>query len=281
MVICFKSVLIRVYFYIANYSSGSIIVIIMINEGNLIFLYKDDRRNFLIKAQGGRLHTDFGYIELKDIIGKKFGQKIDTNLGHAFYILRPNLYEMVMKIKRKTQILYPKDIGIILTKANIFPGARVIESGAGSGALTTALANFVRPGGKVYSYERSEEFLDNAKKNIEKYGLGDYVEFKLREVTTEYDETEVDFVMIDIGSQWDLVDAAYKSLKGGSRLASICPTFEQLTKTVFTLEEKGFINIETVEVFVRHILVRRGKTRPEQQMPSHTGWLVFATKVLP
>jgi tRNA (adenine57-N1/adenine58-N1)-methyltransferase len=251
----------------------------MINEGDLIFLYKDERRNFLVKLQGGRLHTDFGFIELKDIIGKEFGQRIDTSLGHAFYILRPYLHEMVMKIKRKTQILYPKDIGTILTKANIFPGARVIESGAGSGALTTALANFVRPNGKVYSYDRSEEFLENAKKNLEKYGLSDYVEFKLREVTDEYDEKEVDFVMIDIGSQWDLIDAAYKSLKGGSRLASICPTFEQLTKTVFTLEEKGFINIETVEVFVRHILVRRGKTRPEQQMPSHTGWLVFATKI--
>jgi len=251
----------------------------MINEGDLVFLYKDERRNYLLKLQGGRLHTDLGYIELKDIYGKEFGQIIETNLKHAFYILRPYLHEKVMKIKRKTQILYPKDIGIILTRANIFPGARVIESGAGSGSLTTALANFVRPTGKVYSYERNEEFLENTKKNIERYGLSEWVEFKLREVTTEYDEKEVDFIMIDIGSPWDLIDAAYKSLKGGAQLATICPTFEQLTKTVFTLEEKGFTNIESLEVFVRKILVRRGKTRPEQRMPSHTGWLVFATKI--
>jgi tRNA (adenine57-N1/adenine58-N1)-methyltransferase len=251
----------------------------MINEGDLVFLYKDEKRNYLIKMQGGRLHTDLGFLELKDIIGKEFGQKIDTNLKHSFYILRPYLHEMVMKVKRKTQILYPKDIGIILTRANIFPGARVIESGGGSGALTTALANFVRPGGKVYSYDRNEEFLENAKKNIEKYGLSEYVEFKHREVTDSYDEEEVDFVMIDIGSQWDLIDAAYKALKGGSRLATICPTFEQLTKTVFALEEKGFINIDSIEVFIRNILVRRGKTRPEQHMPSHTGWLVFASKI--
>lgn len=251
----------------------------MIKEGDLVFLYKDERRNFLIKAQGGRLHTDLGFIELKDLYDKEYGQKIETNLKHAFYILRPYLHEMVMKVKRKTQILYPKDIGIILTKANIFPGARVIESGAGSGSLTTALANFVRPNGKVYSYERNEEFLENAKKNLTKYGLNEWVEFKLREVTDEYDEKEVDFVMIDIGSPWDLIDAAYKSLKGGAQLATICPTFEQLTKMVFTLEEKGFTNIESLEMFVRKILVRRGKTRPEQRMPSHTGWLVFATKI--
>jgi len=71
----------------------------MINEGDLVFLYKDEKRNFLMKVQGGRLHTDFGFIELKDIIGKEFGQKIDTSLGHPFYILRPYLYEMIMKIK--------------------------------------------------------------------------------------------------------------------------------------------------------------------------------------
>ncbi|MDD4954960.1 MAG: tRNA (adenine-N1)-methyltransferase [Candidatus Omnitrophica bacterium] len=245
----------------------------------MVYLYKDERRNYLVKIQGGRLHTDLGFLELKDIIGKEYGEYAETNLKHAFYILRPDLHELVMKIKRKTQILYPKDIGIILTKANIFPGARVIESGAGSGALTTAMANFVRPNGKVYSYDRNEEFLENAKKNIERYGLSEYVEFKLREVTDSYDESEVDFVMIDIGSQWDLIDAAYKALKGGSRLATICPTFEQLTKTVFALEEKGFINIETEEILVRKILVRRGKTRPEQRIPSHTGWLVFASKI--
>jgi tRNA (adenine57-N1/adenine58-N1)-methyltransferase len=251
----------------------------MINEGDLVFVYRDERRNYLVKVQGGQMHTDLGYFNLKDLVGKELGQTITTNLGHTFYLLRPYLHEMVMKIKRKTQIVYPKDIGIIITRANIFPGARVIECGSGSGSLTTALANFVRPGGKVYSYDRNPEFSENARKNLERYGLSEHVEFKLREVIDEFDEKEVDFVMIDIGSQWDLIDAAHKSLKGGSRLASICPTYEQLTRFVFTLEEKGFTNIESMGILLRRILVRRGKTRPEQQMPSHTGWLVFASKV--
>ncbi len=252
----------------------------MVKQGDLIFLYNDDKRNFLIKAEEKTLHTDKGFLKVDSLIGRKFGEKVETNLGVPFYILRPYLYELIMKVRRKTQILYPKDIGMILTRGNIFPGARVIESGIGSGALTTALANFVRPNGHVYSYERNEEFLNNAKKNLEKNGLSEWVEFKHQEITNEFDEKEADFIMIDIGSPWELIDAAYNSLKGGSRLATICPTFEQLTKTVFTLEEKGFVNIETMEILLRRILVRRGKTRPELRMPSHTGWLVFATKIL-
>ena len=253
----------------------------MIKQGDLIFLYHDEKRNFLIKVEEKTLHTDKGFLKVHSFIGKKFGEKVETNLGIHFYILRPYLYEMIMKVRRKTQIMYPKDIGMILTRGNIFPGAKVIESGIGSGGLTTALANFVRPTGRVYSYERNEEFLNNAKKNLEKNGLSEWVEFKHQEITDEFDEKDADFIMIDIGSPWDLIDAAYKSLKGGSRLATICPTFEQLTRTVFTLEEKGFINIETMEILLRKILVRRGKTRPEQRMPSHTGWLVFATKIYP
>jgi len=253
----------------------------MIKEKDLVFLYNDDRRNFLLKVGARTLHTDKGFLKIEGLIGKNFGETIETNLGVPFYVLRPYLHEMIMKVRRKTQILYPKDIGTILTRAHIFPGAKVIESGIGSGALTTALANFVRPTGKVYSYERNEEFLENAKKNLEKNGLSQWVEFKHCEVVDEFDQKEADFIMIDIGSPWDLIEAAYKSLKGGSRLATICPTFEQLTKTVFTLEEKNFINIESMEILLRRILVRRGKTRPEQRMPSHTGWLVFATKVFP
>ncbi|MFH1519895.1 MAG: tRNA (adenine-N1)-methyltransferase [Candidatus Omnitrophota bacterium] len=252
----------------------------MVKQGDLIFLYNDEKRNFLLKAEVKTLHTDKGFLEIGSLIGKEFGQRAETNLGFPFYILRPYLYELVMKVRRKTQILYPKDIGMILVRGNIFPGAKVIESGIGSGALTTALANFVRPNGRVYSYERNKEFLENAKKNLEKNGLNEWVEFKHQEITTEFDEKEADFVMIDIGSPWELIDAAYKSLKGGCRLATICPTFEQLTKTVFSLEEKGFVNIETMEILLRRILVRRGKTRPEQLMPCHTGWLVFATKII-
>ncbi len=252
----------------------------MIKNNDLVYLYKDEKRNYLLKIAPQKFHTDKGYIDLEKIIGKDYGDRIETNLGEEFYILKPTLYELTMKLNRKTQIIYPKDAGLILMKATIFPGARVIEVGSGSGSFTCVLANFVKPEGKVYSYEKNREFLENAKKNVEKNGLSSWVEFKLKDVKDEFDEKNVDFVMIDIGSPWELIDASYKALKPGCRLATICPTYEQLTKTVFSLEEKGFVNIETWEILTRRVLVRKGRTRPEQRIPSHTGFIVLASKVL-
>ena len=252
----------------------------MINTGDLIFLYKNERRNYLITATSSKFHTDKGFIDLSEIIGKKYGLCVKTNLGEPFYVLVPSLYELMMKVHRKTQIIYPKDAGIILTKAAIFPGARVIESGVGSGSFTTVLANFVRPEGKVFSYERNEDFLKNARKNVTRNGLDKWVEFKLREVSDKFDEEMVDFVMIDIGSPWILINAAYHALKPGGTFATICPTYEQLTQTVFTLEESGFTHIESLEVLTRRILVRRGKHGRNKESPPIQAILSLPPKLL-
>ncbi len=242
-------------------------------------LFRDERHNYLIKVTKGRFHTDKGFIDLESLRNKNFGEKITTNMGEDFYILHPSLSDLVMKVNRQTQIIYPKDAGIILMYGTVHPGARIIEAGIGSGAMTTVFANFVRPHGKVYSYEQNIDFLNNARKNVHKNGLSQWVEFKHRKVIDRFDEEDVDFVLIDIGSPWELIDAAYHALKPGHRFATICPTFEQLMRTVSTLKEKGFVNIVTVEVLVRRILVREGRSRPEQRMPSHTGFLILATKI--
>lgn len=252
----------------------------MLKENDLVLLYYDEHRTFLIPLQNNTFHTDKGTIDLREVIGKRnFGDCILTNLNEPFYLLQPVLYDLVMKVKRQTQIMYPKDIGIILMKSHIYPGARVIEVGCGSGALTTALAYHLRPSGKVYAYEKREEFVENARKNVKKNGLEAWVEFKHKLVVDGFDEQEADFIMIDMPTPWELIPAAYASLKSGCSLSLICPTFDQLIRSVTSLKENKFTHIETLEVFTRRILVREGRTRPEQRIPSHTGFLVFAVKV--
>ena len=123
-----------------------------VKEGDDVLLYLDARRNYLVRIRRGeRFHTHRGFILLDDLLDKSFGESVLSNVGHRFIILKPTVYDYLMKSLRSTQILYPKDIGLILVYSAVGPGSRVVEAGTGSGALATALASSVRPTGRVYS----------------------------------------------------------------------------------------------------------------------------------
>ncbi len=250
-----------------------------IKSGDFVFLLSSDNKTFLIRAKEDKIFgTHLGNINLKDAIGKQYGEVIYSQLGKPFIILEPTLEDMMMKVRRLTQIIYPKDASLILLKTGISSGMRVIECGSGSGALTIALANAVAPNGKVYAYDRRGDFLENAKRNVKETGFSDYVDFKFREVEEGFDEEEVDIVVLDLPSPWEGVPYAAKSIRGGGRIASLSPTYNQVEKTAESLSKYGFVYIETIEVLVRKILVRTGKTRPAERMVSHTGYLTFGRK---
>jgi len=252
----------------------------MIKKGDLVILFSE-RRNYLVEVTDKLFHTDKGYIDLKELEQKNWGEKVLTNKGEVFYILKPTLEDLIMKgVKRFTQIIYPKDAGLIIVKSGINSESKVIEVGTGAGAFTIALANFLKPKGKLISYEKRKEFYELAKKNLEKAGVLNFVKLKNKEIKDRFDEKDADFIFLDLPTPWELIEAVYKALKPGFRCAGILPTVNQTEKFVISLKEKGFVNIETIEVLVRRILVREGKTRPEQQMPSHTGYLIFATKTI-
>ncbi|MEM2280767.1 MAG: tRNA (adenine-N1)-methyltransferase [Candidatus Bathyarchaeia archaeon] len=250
-------------------------------EGEYVLLYLDQRRTYLVKVEAGKaFHTHKGYIKLDDLIGKEYGSTVVSSFGVQFTVLRPLLRDYVMKSIRRTQIIYPKDIALVVVFSGIGPGSRVVEAGTGTGALTTALAHFVRPNGRVYSYEIRADFLETAEKNIKRAGLFDLVELKNKDITGGIDETDVDAVILDMAAPWLVVPHAYKALKPCGTLVSFSPTIDQTVKTVEALKENGFIDIGTVECLVRGMQVERGRTRPQTLMTAHTGYITFARKAL-
>jgi len=253
----------------------------LISEGDDIFLYLDRKRTYLVRVEAEKsFHTHKGYIQLGALIGKEYGTRIVSSMGTEFVALKPTLRDHIFKTSRQTQISYPKDISLIIMFSGIGPGSRVVEAGTGTGALTSAIAHYIRPAGRVYTYELRQEFQKNAKKNLERAGLLDYVELKEGDITLGIEEKDVDAVVLDMATPWLVVPHAYTALKGSGVLVSFSPTIDQVVKVVEALAEHGFVGVETVETLLRFMQVERGKTRPQTVMTGHTGYITFARKAI-
>ena len=252
-----------------------------ISEGDYVLLCLDSRRTYMLKVEAGKtFHTHKGYVKLDELIGKEFGVAFQSSLGIEFTALKPTLEDYIMKSSRKTQITYPKDIALIVMFSGIGPGSRVVESGTGTGALTTALAHYVKPDGRVYTYEYREEFQKNAEKNLKRTNLLEFVELKSGDVTAGIEERDVDAVVLDLAVPWLVVPHAYEALKPSGTIVSFSPTIDQVVKTVEALRENNFVFIETVECLMRAMQVERGKTRPHTMMTGHTGYITHARKAV-
>ena len=252
-----------------------------IREGDYVLLCLDPRRTYMVKVETEKtFHTHKGYLNLEELIGLDFGSAFQSSLGTAFTALKPTLEDYIMKSSRKTQITYPKDAALIIMFSGIGPGSRVAESGTGTGALTTALAHYVRSEGRVYSYELREEFQKNAEKNLKRANLSDFVELKSGDVTAGIEERDLDAVVLDLAVPWLVVPHAYIALKASGTIVSFSPTIDQVVKTTEALKENNFVFIETVECMMRGMQVARGKTRPHTMMTGHTGYITHARKTL-
>ena len=250
-----------------------------IQEGDEVLLYLDKKRSYLVKVEKDKeLHTHKGFINLTELIDKEFGTRIHSSKGVEFIAFRPTLRDYIFKISRRTQIIYPKDIALIIFFSGIEPGSRVVEGGTGAGALAAALANYVKPSGRVYSYEIREEFMETAAKNLRRIGLIEYVELKRGDLTRKIEEKNVDAVILDLATPWLVVPHAYEALKGSGIFISFSPTIDQVLKTTEALLENGFAGIETFESLFRGMQIKKGRTRPETLMTGHTGYITVARK---
>ena len=250
-------------------------------DGDYVLLSLGPRKTYMIRVENGKsFHTHKGFIKFDDLIGREYGSTVESSLGFEFTAMKPLLHDYIMKSARQTQITYPKDIALIVMFSGIGPGSRVVESGTGTGALTTALAHYVRPNGRIYSYEIRGEFQKTAEKNLTRAGLIDYVELKNKDVTTGMDERDVDSVILDLAVPWMVVPHAETALKPCGTIVSFSPTIDQVVKTAEALKENGFVSMETIECLMRGMQVERGKTRPHTLMTGHTGYITFARKAV-
>jgi tRNA (adenine57-N1/adenine58-N1)-methyltransferase len=249
--------------------------------GALALLMGRDRKTSVIQLEpGAEFHTHRGTIAHDDLIGLPWGTQARTHLGAPLLLLRPSTDDLVRNLKRTTQIVYPKDAGYILMKMRIAPGCRVIEAGTGSGGLTLVLAQAVGPNGCVISYDIRTAVQRLARQNLERLGLAEAVTFKERDIAEGFDERGFDALFLDLPNPWDYLDQAYAALTGGGFLGSILPTANQVINLVTALESADFGLIEVEELLLRPYRAASARLRPEDRLTPHTGYLVFARKLL-
>lgn len=259
-------------------------------EGDLCLLIDPKDRRHMLVLRGGQHfhHPRFGRVDHTDIIGKPPGIRLRGLHFTDVICLRPTLEEFIMRrLKRHTQIIYPKDLGSLALYGDIFPGARVLESGIGSGAASLTILRALSPGGKLVSYERREEFADLARRTIadfvQHYGdLRAEHEVEVRDVYEGIDERDLNTVLLDVPEPHNALPHVWEALCFGGVLLCWLPTVLQIHTLVRALQEKpGWAEIDTTETLVRHWDVNEKAIRPAQRMVAHTGFLIRARKVAP
>ncbi len=233
---------------------------------------------------GKEWHTHKGWIVHDDLIGLPEGSVVSTSAGLKFTAFVPLLTDYVLSMPRGATIVYPKDAALIVGFADIFPGARVLEAGVGSGALTLSLLRAVGPTGSVHSVERREEFAANATSNIENYFGGRPANWSLAigSVQEQEFDHEFDRVILDMLAPWECVEMAAKVLRPGGVFMAYVATTTQLSATAEALKDDGhFTEPESFESMVRGWHHEGLAVRPQQRMIGHTGFLIFSRRMAP
>ena len=233
---------------------------------------------------GKEWHTHKGWIVHDDLIGLPEGSVVSTSAGLKFTAFIPLLTDYVLSMPRGATIVYPKDSALIVGFADIFPGARVLEAGVGSGALTLSLLRAVGADGHVHSVERREEFAENAKSNIENYFGGAPANWSLDIGSVQEKEFSEDFdrVILDMLAPWECVELSAKVLRPGGVFMAYVATTTQLSATAEALKNDGhFTEPESFESMMRGWHHEGLAVRPQQRMIGHTGFLIFARRMAP
>ncbi|HZC27459.1 MAG TPA: tRNA (adenine-N1)-methyltransferase [Actinopolymorphaceae bacterium] len=256
-----------------------------LQAGEQVRLEDTKGRKHLVTLEAGKVfHTHRGGLALDDLIGQPEGIVVKSTGGVPYLALRPLLADYVLSMPRGATVVYPKDAAQILVAADIYPGARVVEAGAGSGALTCALLRAVGPAGRVLSYERRDDFAAIARRNVERF-LGGHQptwELTVGDVLTAPSKPPADRIVLDLLNPWDCVPWAAATLRPGGVLCCYVATTTQLGHVVETLRaDGGFTEPVASETLVRTWHVEGLSVRPDHRMVGHTGFLVTTRRLAP
>jgi len=246
-------------------------------DGERVLLIDPKERRYLLSLKAGQsFHTHAGIVAHDEIIGCLEGSSISGSTGRTFLAVRPTLADVVLKMPRGAQVIYPKDLGAILLAADIAPGQRVLEAGVGSGALSMAL---LRAGADVVGYDVRSDFASRAEENVRAL-LGPDVSYRveIRDVTEGIDERELDRILLDLPEPWRVMSPAAGALRPGGILLGYLPTINQTAKLREALRGGPFALAETVEILRRTWHVEERSVRPDHRMVAHTGFLTTARR---
>ena len=235
-------------------------------------------------AIGGQFHTHKGWLEHEALIGAPEGSIFTTNAGTKYQAFRPLLTDFVLSMPRGATIVYPKDAALILGYADIFPGAKVLEAGAGSGALSISLLRAVGANGSLHSFEKREDFAAIAEKNVISYFGEKPKQWQLTigAVQDLVDCSDFDRVILDMLAPWECVEMAYHVMKPGGVFAAYVATTTQLSKLAEALKADGrFTEPESNESMIRGWHHEGLAVRPQHRIIGHTGFLIFSRRMAP
>ncbi len=252
-----------------------------LKAGESILLIDRKEREYLrVLRPGARVHIRQGTILADDLIGLPEASTVYNTAEEPFLVLRPTFASLIPNLPRRAQVIYPKDIGPILQWGDIAPGVRVLEVGAGPGALTMALLRAVGPTGQVISYEARQDFFAMAQANVRQYyGEASNWLLKLADAMQGIEERDLDRMVIDIAEPWLLLPAAREALRPGAVLIAYVPTVLQVKQFVDHARAGGFGAVQSMETFVRFWHVRGLSIRPEHRMIGHTGFIITCRRL--